>query len=84
LLLFSSLREPPFSLSTPFIRNATDFFVDQPKGTRLGVSEHPEDNLNVFKFCLSDADRADIEVVLDRSNGRKMITLIGDCGAEYR
>jgi diketogulonate reductase-like aldo/keto reductase len=54
------------------------------KGTRLGVSEHPEDNLNVFKFRLSDADRADIEAVLDRSNGRKMITLIGDCGAEYR
>ncbi|KAH9003743.1 Aldo/keto reductase [Lactarius hatsudake] len=53
-------------------------------GTRLGVSEHPEDNLNVFKFRLSDADRADIEAVLDRSNGRKMITLIGDCGAEYR
>ena len=54
------------------------------KGTRLGVSEHPEDNLNVFKFRLSDTDRADIEAVLDRSNGRKMITLIGDCGAEYR
>jgi len=54
------------------------------KGTRLGVSEHPEDNLNVFRFRLSDADRADIEAVLERSNGRKMITLIGDCGAEYR
>jgi aryl-alcohol dehydrogenase-like predicted oxidoreductase len=53
-------------------------------GTRLGVSEHPEDNLNVFRFRLSDADRTDIEAVLERSNGRKMITLIGDCGAEYR
>ncbi|KAI9507303.1 Aldo/keto reductase [Russula earlei] len=53
-------------------------------GTRLGVSEHPEDNLNVFRFHLSDSDRVDIEAVLERSNGRKMITLIGDCGAEYR
>ncbi|KAF8492397.1 Aldo/keto reductase [Russula emetica] len=53
-------------------------------GTRLGVSEHPEDNLNVFRFRLSDSDRADIEAVLERSDGRKMITLIGDCGAEYR
>jgi hypothetical protein len=55
-----------------------------PQGTRLGVSEHPEDNLNVFRFRLSDSDRADIEAVLERSNGRKMITLIGDCGVEYR
>lgn len=54
------------------------------KGTRLGVSEHPEDNLNVFRFRLTDNDRTDIEAVLERSNGRKMITLIGDCGAEYR
>ncbi len=40
--------------------------------------------MNVFKFRLSDADRADIEDILERSNGRKMISLIGDCGAEYR
>ena len=59
-------------------------FIYFKKGTRLGVSEHPEDNLNVFRFRLSDTDRADIEAVLQRSNGRKMITLIGDCGAEYR
>ena len=56
----------------------------QQQGTRLGVSEHPEDNLNVFRFRLSDVDRTDIEAILERSNGRKMITLIGDCGAEYR
>jgi hypothetical protein len=56
----------------------------QQQGTRLGVSEHPEDNLNVFRFRLSDVDRTDIEAILGRSNGRKMITLIGDCGAEYR
>ena len=38
----------------------------------------------MFRFHLTDTDRTDIEAVLERSNGRKMITLIGDCGAEYR
>lgn len=33
---------------------------------------------------LDGADRAAIEAVLDRSNGRRLITTIGDCGAEYR
>lgn len=33
---------------------------------------------------LEDEDRAAIEAVLDRSNGRRLITTIGDCGAEYR
>ncbi|KAA1467011.1 Aldo/keto reductase [Dentipellis sp. KUC8613] len=53
-------------------------------GTRLGVSEHPDDNRNVFRFALTEQDRAEIEAVLERSNGRRMITIIGDCGAEYR
>jgi aryl-alcohol dehydrogenase-like predicted oxidoreductase len=76
LSIFASrqnLRREPFTSLLPFL-----------KGTRLGVSEHPEDNLNAFRFRLSDADRTDIEAVLERSNGRRMITLIGDCGAEYR
>lgn len=69
---------------------ATRWVLDHPcvgavlVGTRLGVSEHPDDNRNVFRFELSEKDRADIEAVLERSNGRRMITLIGDCGAEYR
>ncbi len=53
-------------------------------GARLGISEHIEDNHQVFTFRLTDADKQDIEDVLDQSNGRKLITLIGDCGAEYR
>lgn len=53
-------------------------------GSRLGVSEHADDNLNVFRIRLSEKDRAEIEAVLDRSDGRRMITVIGDCGAEYR
>jgi aryl-alcohol dehydrogenase-like predicted oxidoreductase len=53
-------------------------------GARLGLSEHPVDNQKVFGFTLSEEDRSAIEVVLERSNGRQMITSIGDCGSEYR
>lgn len=53
-------------------------------GARLGLSEHPNDNQRVFGFNLTDKDNADIEAVLMHSNGRRIITTIGDCGAEYR
>ncbi|EGN92064.1 hypothetical protein SERLA73DRAFT_191639 [Serpula lacrymans var. lacrymans S7.3] len=53
-------------------------------GARLGVSEHPDDNQKVFGLRLLEEDNRAIEEVLARSNGRRMITTIGDCGAEYR
>ena len=53
-------------------------------GARLGISDHAEDNQKVMALHLDDADRAAIEAVLDQSNGRRLITTIGDCGAEYR
>lgn len=53
-------------------------------GARLGVSEHPDDNQHVFDFTLTEEDRNAIEAVLGQSNGRRMISTIGDCGAEYR
>lgn len=66
------------------------FFVAFPDltqyfpGTRLGISDHTEDNQKVSRLRLTDEDRAEIEAVLDKSNGRRLITTIGDCGAEYR
>ncbi|THU85881.1 Aldo/keto reductase [Dendrothele bispora CBS 962.96] len=53
-------------------------------GTRLGISEHLQDNCKVYGFNLTAEDNADIEAVLNRSNGRRIITTVGDCGAEYR
>jgi hypothetical protein len=53
-------------------------------GARLGLSEHLDDNRRVFGFNLTSEDNSDIEEVLMRSNGRRVITIIGDCGAEYR
>ncbi|KAI6118226.1 NADP-dependent oxidoreductase domain-containing protein [Pisolithus sp. B1] len=69
---------------------ATRWVLDHPFvgaviiGARLGVSEHPDDNLQVFGFTLLERDNRDIEAVLGLSNGRRMISTIGDCGAEYR
>ncbi|KAF5358766.1 hypothetical protein D9758_008572 [Tetrapyrgos nigripes] len=53
-------------------------------GTRLGISEHLDENYKVYGFNLTEEDNAEIEAVLIRSNGRRIITTIGDCGAEYR
>lgn len=58
-------------------------------GTRLGVSSHASDNLNVFKFQLDDGDMAAInEVALgnvpDRARARAVFDKLGDCGNEYR
>ena len=55
-----------------------------PPGARLGVSEHPDDNQHVSEFTLTEEDQNAIEAVLAQSNGRRMISTIGDCGAEYR
>ena len=53
-------------------------------GTRMGISDHADENTMVSELTLTDEDREVIETVLDRSNGRMLITTIGDCGAEYR
>ncbi|KAJ7058484.1 NADP-dependent oxidoreductase domain-containing protein [Mycena amicta] len=69
---------------------ATRWVLDHPVvgavivGARLGCSEYPSDNLNVYGLVLSDEDRAEIDKVLARSAGRRLFETIGDCGAEYR
>jgi aryl-alcohol dehydrogenase-like predicted oxidoreductase len=51
-------------------------------GARLGVAQHLADNARVFGIKLDADDLGMIESVLARS--RDLITLIGDCGDEYR
>ena len=51
-------------------------------GARLGVAQHLADNARVFGFALDDGDLALIEAVLAKS--RDLMTVIGDCGDEYR
>ena len=64
------------------------YILDRPSvagvivGARLGVAQHIADNARVFGFELDDADHAAIAPVLAKS--RDLMTLIGDCGDEYR
>ena len=51
-------------------------------GARLGVAQHLTDNARVFGVRLDGDDLSMIEAVLAKS--RDLITLIGDCGDEYR
>jgi aryl-alcohol dehydrogenase-like predicted oxidoreductase len=51
-------------------------------GARLGAAQHLTDNARVFGVKLCADDLSMIEAVLARS--RDLMTLIGDCGDEYR
>jgi aryl-alcohol dehydrogenase-like predicted oxidoreductase len=51
-------------------------------GARLGVAQHLTDNARVFGVEFDADDLSMIEGALSRS--RDLITLIGDCGDEYR
>lgn len=50
----------------------------------MGVSDHLEDNRKIFQLSLTQQDKSEIDAVISRSNGSRMIETIGDCGAEYR
>jgi aryl-alcohol dehydrogenase-like predicted oxidoreductase/enamine deaminase RidA (YjgF/YER057c/UK114 family) len=61
------------------------YILDQPAvggiivGARLGISEHREDNLQLFRFSLTEADHAEIDEAVAR-----LRLIPGDCGDEYR
>lgn len=67
---------------------ATRFVLEKPAvsgiiiGTRLGVSNHMEDNSRVFDFSLDSDDYEKISLVTEKSSD--LFSLIGDCGSEYR
>lgn len=53
-------------------------------GSRLGLTEHIDDNDRAYGFRLTPEDNAAIEAVLTQSHGRELVRILGDCGAEYR
>ncbi|MEC4848418.1 MAG: aldo/keto reductase [Nitrosarchaeum sp.] len=67
---------------------STKFILDKPGvagviiGSRLGLSEHRQDNARVFDIVLENEDLAMIHSVTSKSND--LFGLIGDCGDEYR
>jgi len=64
------------------------FILDKPSvagiiiGTRLGISEHRDDNSNVFDLELDSQDHSLINSITKKSNN--LFDVIGDCGDEYR
>ena len=67
---------------------ATRFILDKPQvagviiGTRLGISDHREDNSKVFDLKLDQNDLSLISTITSKSND--LFDTIGDCGDEYR
>jgi len=91
-MLFQELLETMHQISEKHqcsIANvATSLILQKPAvagviiGTRLGISEHMQDNSNVFELSLDTEDLDSIKEVTSRSND--LFELIGDCGSEYR
>ncbi|KAI1134105.1 aldo/keto reductase [Hypoxylon sp. FL0543] len=72
---------------------ATRWVLQQPAvgavivGTALGVSDHVDDNLRVFRFELSDGDISSINAIAlgpSREKVQAVYEKLGDCGNEYR
>ena len=67
---------------------AAKYILDKPSvagviiGTRLGISEHRQDNARVFSLNLDKEDKENIKSVTSRS--QDLFLAIGDCGDEYR
>ncbi len=67
---------------------ATRFILDKPQvagviiGARLGISQHRDDNLQVFDVKLDSNDISEIGKITAKSNN--LFEIIGDCGDEYR
>lgn len=51
-------------------------------GTRLGASQHIQDNSKIFGFSLTEEDYQLLEIVFNKS--KDLFQIIGDCGDEYR
>jgi diketogulonate reductase-like aldo/keto reductase len=51
-------------------------------GARLGISDHINNNANVFNLSLDRSDYDGIDEICTKSNN--LFEIIGDCGDEYR
>ena len=86
--LLSALKHVADKHRVSIANIAVRYILDRPAvggvivGTRLGVTEHRQDNACSFDVGLDGDDQAQIEAVLARS--RDLYQLIGDCGDEYR
>lgn len=86
--LLASLREVAKRHGVSIATVSVRWVLDRPAvagailGRRLGLSDHRAENAAIFTLALDDEDHARIEAVLAKS--RDLLSLIGDCGDEYR
>ena len=86
--LLSTLKRITQKHSVSIANVATRYILDKPAvagviiGARLGISDHINNNAQVFNFSLDKSDYNDIDAICTMSNN--LFETIGDCGDEYR
>jgi aryl-alcohol dehydrogenase-like predicted oxidoreductase len=86
--LLSTLNRIAQKYNASIANVATRYILDKPAvagviiGARLGITDHINDNAQVFNFSLDNTDYSDIDTVCIKSNN--LFERIGDCGDEYR
>lgn len=86
-LLFT-LKEIAQKHNVSIANVASRYILDKPAvagviiGTRLGIVDHRNNNINVFNFSLDKTDYDVIDKICIKSNN--LFEVIGDCGDEYR
>ncbi|KAH9554566.1 hypothetical protein CY35_08G070000 [Sphagnum magellanicum] len=86
--LLRTLKKVASKHGTSIATVAVRYILDQPSvassmiGVRLGISEHLKDSQAIFKLRLDEDDLERISSIT--SKGRDLLTVIGDCGDEYR
>lgn len=86
--LLSTLNRIAQKYNVSIANVATRYILDKAAvagviiGARLGISDHINNNAQVFNFSLDNTDYNDIDTVCTKSNN--LFETIGDCGDEYR
>jgi diketogulonate reductase-like aldo/keto reductase len=86
--LLSTLKRIAQKHNVSIANVATRYILDKSAvagviiGARLGISDHINNNAQVFNFSLDKSDYNDIDAISTKSND--LFEAIGDCGDEYR
>jgi aryl-alcohol dehydrogenase-like predicted oxidoreductase len=86
--LLSTLNRIAQKYNVSIANVATRYILDKAAvggviiGARLGISDHINNNAQVFTFSLDRSDYDDIDAICTKSNN--LFEIIGDCGDEYR
>src|SRR5919197_1209165 len=84
--LLSTLNRIAQKYKVSIANIATRYILDKPTvagviiGARLGITDHINNNAQVFNFSLDKSDYSDIDAIYTKSNN--LFETIGDCGDE--